>query len=196
MAHQEPFDQLTGPLQVYVAAHGTAEPSIDSTPSGSWVELAETDGEQAIQHMGRLTYFRDNAHQGPRKAVRPEEDVVFTFTLVSLTLEHYARVLDDVSDMVEDTSGDPDIKKIPMERGFEPNEYALLFRGEAASPYGAWPGQYYIPLAVFDDEPQPTFGKDGRPALECEVHALADTDQSAGYELGWLTVQSAATGAS
>jgi len=69
----------------------------------------------------------------------------------------------------------------------------LIFRGEAASPYGAWPGMYVLPRGVFDGEPQPTFAKDGRPALECEFHVLEDTDQDAGDEMGWLVVQSAAT---
>jgi len=192
MAHSAPFDQLTGPLQVYVAPVGSTVPDIDAAPASPWVELAETDGEQSMQHSGALTYFRDNAHQGPRKAVRPEEDVVVAFTLVSLTLEHYARILDAVGDVVEDAVSDPNTKTLPLERGFVPTEYALLFRGAATSPYGIWPGMYVIPRGVFDGEPQPTFAKDDRPAVECEFHALVDADQSAGDELGWMVVQSAA----
>lgn len=190
MAHSLPFDQLTGPLQVYVAPVGSTVPDIDTTPASPWVELAETDGEQSIQHAGALIYFRDNAHQGPRMAVRPEEDVIMAFTLVSLTLEHYARILDQVGDVTTAGSG-VETKVLPLERGFVPTEYALLFRGIAASPYGIWPGMYVVPRGVFDGEPQPAFAKDGRPALECEFHALVNVTLSPEYELGWLIVESA-----
>jgi len=189
MAHSQPFDQLTGPLQVYIAPVDSTVPDIDAAPTSPWVELAETDGEQSLQHAGALAYFYDNAHQGPRKSVRPDEEVIATFTLVSLTLEHYARILDAVGDVVEDAVSDPNTKTLPLERGFTPSKYALLFRGAAASPYGAWPALYVIPRGVFDGEPQPTFATDGRPALECEFHALEDISQDEGDELGWLVVQ-------
>jgi len=112
MAHSEPFDQLTGPLQVYVAPVGSTVPDINSVPTAPWVELAETDGEQSIQHTGALTYFRDNMHQGPRKAVRPEEEVILRFTLVSLSLENYARILHQVGDVQTDGEANPETKQI------------------------------------------------------------------------------------
>jgi len=192
MAHSTPFDQLTGTLDVYVAPVGSTVPGVTETPASPWVYLGETDGEQSLQHAGALTYFRDNEHQGPRKAVRPEEDVVIVFTLVSLTLEKYARVLHDVANVETDTVANPDTKTMPLQRGFTPTEYALLFRGEALSPYGAWPGMYVIPRGVFDAEPQLTFAKDGRAGLECEFHALVDANQEEADELGWLVVQAAA----
>jgi hypothetical protein len=192
MAHSEPFDQLTGTLTVYIAAVGSTVPDVDETPTSPWVELGCTDGEQSLQHAGALTYFRDNCHQGPVKAVRPEEDVIVTFTLVGLTLENYAMVLHEIDLLDEDPLADPETSAIPLLRGFVPTEYALLFRGEALSPYGAWPGMYVIPRGVFDGEPQPTFAKDGRAGLETEFHALEDDEQDKGYSLGWLIVQAEA----
>ncbi len=188
MADMTPYDHLVGPLKVYLAPYGEAVPAINVAPAGNWVEIGETDGEQSIQHAGGLTYFYDNDHQGPVKATRPQEDPVVKFTVVGLTLEHYARVLDRVADVVT-VAGPPATKTLPIKRGATPNVYAMLFRGSALSPYGALPGMYVIPLGVFDGEPEPTFAKDGRAALECEFHALEDDNQSDASRLGWLVVQ-------
>jgi hypothetical protein len=185
MAHSEPFEQLTGTLTVYIAAVGTEIPPVYETPDEDWLELGCTDGEQSVQHAGSLTYFYDNCHQGPVKAVRPEEDTVLAFSLVGLTLENYASILHAAANV--DTS-DPAVETLGLERGFVPGPYALLFRGEALSPYGAWPGQYVIPRGVFDGEPQPTFAKDGRVALETEFRALEDKSQQSAERFGWLGV--------
>lgn len=189
MASMEPYGQLVGPLTIYVGPVGETVPDVDDTPAGNWVELGATDGEQSLQHGGALTFFYDNDHQGPVKATRPQEDVVVAFTLVNLTLEHYARILDQASDVASD-AGPPATKTLPIKRGSVPNEYAMLFRGEVLSPYGAYPGMYVVPRGVFDGEPQPTFAKDDRAALECEFKALEDDDQADDADkLGWLVVQ-------
>jgi len=190
MANTKPFERLTGTLSVYLAPVGEAEPVVNVSPAGNWILVGATDGEQSQQNAGTLTYFHDNDHQGPVKAVRPEEDVIFRFGLVGLTLEHYARVLDDVANVVS-AGGPPATKTMPLKRGAVPNEYSLLFKGAAASPYGAFPGQYWVPRGVFDGEPQPTFAKDGSPMLECEFHALEDDTQSDIERLGHLKVQTA-----
>ena len=189
MAHSEPFEQLTGTLTVYIAAVGTTIPDVDETPGADWTEIGCTDGEQSVQNAGALEYFYDNCHQGPVKAVRPEEDVIIAFTLVGLTLENYASVISDVANVITNTTPNPDERSLPLKRRFVPGPYALLFRGEALSPYGALPGMYVIPRGVFDGEPQPTFAKDGRVGLEIEFRALEDTTQATGDELGWLVVE-------
>jgi len=188
MASSIPFEQLTGPLVVWLAPVGEAVPVVNVTPAGNWYQLGPTDGEHSIQHVGRLTYFRDNDSRGPVKAVRPDEDVIIRFNLVALTLEDYARVLDDAANIVS-AGGPPATKKLPHIRGATPNEYAVLFKGDALSPYGNFPGQYVLPRAVFDDEPQPTYGRDQRAMLACEVHALVDQVVAAADKLGFLIVQ-------
>lgn len=191
MAFIEPFDQLLGALTIYIAPVGTSIPAVNTTPSGDWVELGATDGEQSLQHSGKLTHYRDNDHQGPVKGTRPEEDIVAAFTLVSLTLEHQGRILDQASDVVED-SGPPATKTLPLKRGPVPNEYAMLLKGEALSPYGALPGMYVLPRGVFDNEPQLTFGKDNRAEVECEFTVWEDDDQADDADkMGWLVVQTA-----
>lgn len=188
MAHSKPFEQLTGTLTVYIADVGTAIPGADETPGVDWTELGCTDGEQSVQHAGALEYFYDNCHQGPVKAVRPEEDTILAFTLVGLTLEKYGSVISSADNVDTNTTPNPDVKTLPLKRGFTNQAYALIFRGEALSPYGVWPGQYVIPRGVFDGEPQPTFAKDGRVGLEIEFRALEDPDQAKEDKLGWLEV--------
>ncbi len=191
MASIAPFDQLDGlAVTIYLAPVGEAVPAVNAAPAGNWIEFGETDGEQSLQHKGALTYFRTNKYQGPRKAVRPVEDVVFTATIVSLTLENYARILDRVADVVA-AGGPPAIKTMPLERGRFPNQYAMLIKGEIMSPYGAFPAMYVVPIVVLDGEPTATIARDGRVGLEIQATAIVDTTQTAGKQLGWMVAQTA-----
>jgi len=185
MSSTLPFNQLTGTLKVYIAPYGEAIPAIASTPSGNWVELGPTDGEQVAEMKGALTFFRDNDNQGPVKAVRPEEDFMITFTVVGLSMASLARIWSNIANLTTVSN----VQTLRVERGALPTEYALIFRGETVSPAGAYPAQFVLPRSVFDGEPAMTFAKDGRPGVECVVTAIVDPAQSAGLRLGWLTAQ-------
>lgn len=185
MSSQQPFNQLTGVLQVYLAPYGTAVPAVTGAPSGSWVLLGPTDGEQVAEHKGALTFFRDNDNQGPVKSVRPEEDFTITYTVVGLSMTNLAKIWSAAANLTTNSN----VQTLGLERGFLPTEYALIFRGETVSPAGAYPAQYVLPRCVFDGEPQATFAKDGRPGLECIVTALVDPAQSTGLKMGWLVAQ-------
>lgn len=198
MADQTPYAQLTGTWQFWVAAAGTTMTALDASPSGSWTALGATDGDQNYSWVGALTALMDNHATGPRKHIRPEEGFTIGMTLVNLTLESLASVLSMASSTVAGgTSGALTTKEIPLRRGFVPNRFALLARGGALvasntmSPYGAWPGQFYIPQGVFDGEPTEAFSKGGRPGVAAVFTAEYDDTQSAGYEFGQLIVQSA-----
>jgi len=198
MADQSPYAQLTGTWQFWVAASGTTMTALDASPSGSWTAVGKTDGDQSYSWVGALTAFLDNHATGPRKHTRPEEGFTVTMTLVDLTLESLATTLSMASGAVAaGTSGALTTKSLPLRRGFVPNRFALLARGGALvasntmSPYGAWPGQIYIPQGVFNGEPVATFSKGGRPGIETIFTAEYDDTQSAGYEFGRLIVQSA-----
>jgi hypothetical protein len=191
MTNVAPFSQLIGALKVYVANVGATVPDVDEAPGVGWTLLGPTDGGQQLAHMGALTYFRDDDHQGPVKAVRPEEDVRLNMTVVGLTLENYARILHNAAN-VTSTVGPPAIKTMPLKRGASPTTYAMLLRGETMSPYGNFPGQYVIPKGVFDGEPEPSFTKDSRAALSVEFRALEDDTQAdLDNSLGYLVVQTA-----
>lgn len=195
MATNTPYGHLVGTPTIYVApltaGVAEAEPDVDTTPAGNWVELGETDGDISIQRVGALTYFSDNDHTGPRKAVRPEEGLTVSATLVNLTLEQRAYALSLAQSSVTTDAGPPAIKQLPNKRGYYPTVYSLLVVGSVHSPYGALPAQYYVPMVVFDGEPTETYAKDGRPGLEFAATALEDTAQSSGDEFGHLTAQTA-----
>jgi hypothetical protein len=189
MASMAPYSQLTGVLKVYLAAYGETEPNVNATPGANWIEVGPTDGEQSIEETGPLTYFYDNNHISAVKATRPQEDHMYHFTLVGLTLEQVARIKAAAASVVSTTMNGATVKRLPTKRGYTPTTYALLFKGDADSPYGVLPGQRYVPYGVFEGEATYTRAKDGRPGIETTFHALEDDAQAAGSELGWDTVQ-------
>jgi hypothetical protein len=190
MSTNTPFARLISTWTIYLAPAGEAKPVVSATPAGNWVVLGPTDGEQSVQNMGKLAFLRDNDHQGPVKSVRGDEDVKARFNLVGLTQENYAKILHDASNVAAD-AGPPASKAIPFKRGNEPTEYALLMKGALDSPYGAFPGQIYIPRCVDDSEPQMVRSRSGSPALACEFVALEDDTEASGDEMGVWEVQTA-----
>lgn len=187
MSCMEPFAQITGVAKIYIAPKGEVPPAITAAPGGNWVALGETEGDQTIEYAGALTLFRTNERSGPVKAVRPEEDVMVSFTLVETTLEHYAYVLSRISAVI--TSGTPAQRRLAHKRGFCPVEYALLLWGATDSPYGLYPAYTYLPRVVSAAEPSLTRTKDGRRAIEAMYQALEDAEQAEGDELGWSVAQ-------
>jgi hypothetical protein len=187
MAAQTPYAEIVGPAEVWVALYGTAKPAVNVTPGAGWLRLGATTGEQKIQHKGSNTYYRDDDHQGPTKADRPEEDVIAMFTLKDITHQRLATILHAASNIATSTS--PAISRVPNKRGETLTEYALIVKGRAHSPFGNYPAMNYIPRGVFDGEPEETHGKGKRWELECEFHALEDDAQIPGYELGWGEAQ-------
>jgi hypothetical protein len=187
----EPYAQITGTAKLYLAPVREPPPNISAgAPSGNWVYLGETEGDQSIQFAGALTFFRTNERGGPVKAVRPEEDVIISFTLVETTLENIARALHRAS--LVTTATNPEQRRMPFKRGLCPSEYALLMWGEADSPYGLYPGYNYLPRCVSASEPTITRSRTGRAAIECVFQALEDPQQADGDALGWAVVQTGA----
>ncbi len=187
MATTTPFSQLTGALQIYLAPKIEAEPAVNATPAGNWVLIGATDGDQKVKHAGAVTWFRDNDHTAPVKGVRPEEDITFSFMIVGLTLENYSKMISSLGNLT--TAAGPNSTKMPLKRDQTLSEYSLLIKGASASPYGNFPGQYYVPRCVQAGEPEPTFGKGNRPGLAVEFHPLEDDTQSVNDKLGWFRVQ-------
>jgi hypothetical protein len=190
MAANTPFEQLTGALKIHIAPYGEAIPEVQAAPTGNWTELGATDGDQKLKHGNKITWFRDNDHQGLVKGIRTEEEITISATLVDLTLEKYARIISSVGSVVETINASSVTQRtLPMKRGPNLTEYAVLFRGDTISPYGVFPGMYVFPKAVVSSEPTPTFGKDKRAALDFDMTVLEDDAQSLGDEMGWLIVQ-------
>ncbi len=191
MSASDPFARIVGSAALWVAPVGESAPDVNAAPSGNWTLLGPTDGDQTVSHEGALELLYDNDHQGPVKATRPQEGKLFTFSLVGLTLEHYARVLSALSNIV-DAGGSPAVRTIGLKRGFIPTEYALLFKGASHSPYGDFPAMYVVPRGVFGAEPEVTYTKEGgnSAALDCEFVALEDDDTALAINrLGYLIAQ-------
>ena len=190
MPNVAPFDRLIGPLTVYIAPDGETEPAVNTAPAGNWSVFGPTDGGQTLSYEGSIEYLRDDDHTGAVKGVRPEDDIILTTVIVGLTLENIAQILHDVANVTTD-AGPPAIKTTPLKRDYNPPAYAMLLRGEAHSPYGDFPAQFYLPRGYFDGEPEVAFTKDEGAGIEIEFHVIADDTQAAGDEFGWMTAQTA-----
>lgn len=200
MASLTPYARLVGTWVFYVAAASTAAPNLDASPSGSWTQLGNTDGDQNLQWSGALTALRDNHTTGPRKHILAEQGFNVGATIVHLTLENLAYALGmQQADVVSTTSGALTVKKLGLIRNYTPQRFAILARGGAVdsgasnvmSAYGAWPAQLWVPAGVFSSEPTLAFSKSGSPGVAFQFVAEYDDTQSAGEEFGWLMMRSA-----
>jgi len=197
MASQTPYAQLTGVWKLWLAPASTAIPALDASVSGSWTEFGDTDGDQTWGVNGGLTAHYNNDHIGPVKYVRGEAGFSFAATVVTLTLEMWARALGVASSQVTTTtSGALNVKKLPLIRPHTPERFALLARGGATptdnhmSAYGAWPAQVWVPIVNVDGDAVVTFSKTGQPGIPTTFRAVVDTTQSSGEEFGYLMMQS------
>ncbi|MCQ4575418.1 MAG: hypothetical protein NOU37_09270 [Candidatus Brocadiales bacterium] len=180
----KPYEIIAAPFEVYVAPVGEAVPLIDATPAANWVKLG-TSGDRNMSEDGvTVTHeqtietdsFRTLGSTGPVKAVRTKEDLRISFTLLDLTLEEYARILN--GNTVSETTpsaGVAGFKEVDLYRGLSVTEYALVIRG--AGPYGdGWDMQYEIPKAVLTSSPTTVFQKGAPAGLEFEFIAIEDSD--------------------
>lgn len=169
------YNILTGVGSLYIAPVGTAFPDCDDTPSSSWYDLGETRGGVKVTRSQKINTSRTDQRTGPVKAKRSEEDMSVETKLVEATLEKLAKFL-GVS--VTDTaagSGTIGTRSIPLYRGSEVDEYAVLFRGN--SPYGPWNAQYQLPRAYFDGDITEEHTKDGEGVeYGLTLKALEDLD--------------------
>ncbi len=169
-----PFEVLIGPLEVYIAAVGTAFPAVTaSVPAGTWVKMGINDMEEAgivVTHKQTVNEWRGVGGTGPRKVGRTQESLDIEFTLVDLTLEKYMLALGQT---IINVPGPPGTKDIPLYMGTAVATYALLARG--ISPYAdGYLAQYQVPVVYQSDSPAPAFAK-GKPAgLKLKFTALED----------------------
>lgn len=170
-----PFEIVAAPLTVYLAPVATAFPLLDVAPSGSWTKLG-TSGDKNYEEEGvkathdqKIEVFRSAGGTGPRKAWRTEEDFLLEFTLVDLTPEQYAKVLNDAT--VTTVAGPPATKKFNIQQGLVVAQFALLARGKSTVD-DTKSAQYEVSLAIQAGNPEPAFNK-GKPAgLACQFQAL------------------------
>lgn len=172
-----PMEVIAAPLTVYVADYGTGAPADASvTPDASWFKLGTTGNKNysdkgvVVTHDQTIVTWKPAGSTGARKAWRTEEFVTVEVELVDLTIEQYAKTLNDAT---VTTSGNH--KSIQLQQGATVTVFALLARG--LSPFSdSLNAQYYCPMVFQADNPAPAYAAAGVPAmLACKWQTLEDS---------------------
>lgn len=184
-----PYEIVAAPLTLYLAAVGTAFPAVNAAPAGTWTKLGTSgdknyEGGVTVTHEQTTTTFTPGGGTAPRKAWRTEEALRIAVTLVDLSPEQYAKILNDVA--VTTTAGPPATKDFNLLQGLDVARFALLARGK--SPVlDTVNAQYQVPIVIQSGNPEPVYQK-GEPAgLAIEFMALED----AALGFGKLMIQTA-----
>lgn len=184
----EPYSMVVGGADIYLAPVGESYPDVDAAPSGNW-ELLGSSGKKdysedgiTINHEQTLNQFRSLGSTGPRKVSRSEENLTVTGVLEDLTLEQYAKILNDVSVSTGTTSGSgADTKEITTRQGVDVSVFALLIR--IPNAYGnGWLAQAEIPRVYQSDNPSPVYSKDEKAGLSFTFTALEDENAATDAE--------------
>ena len=186
---------------IYLAPISETYPEIQATPGGNWALLGSGGdvnlGEDGItvSHEQTLNQKRTLGSTGPVKVSRSEENLMIAGVLEDLSLEEYAKILNDVT--VTDVAADADTggyRHIPMRQGHDVSTFALLIRGTNASPYGeSYNLQYEVPVVYQSANPAPVFQKEDSANLEFEFTALEDENAATDAErFGRVVAQDAA----
>ncbi len=169
-----PYEIIAGPAKVYLAPVGTAFPAVSDAEAAfnaAWIRLGQTDGGVKVMHAQTIVPLRTDQVTAPVKAVRSEEDLEVSFSIVELTLENYATVLNQGVAGPTDNGGDVTINSYRGGSGIE--TFALLVRGDQLSPYGAYNLQYEVPSVYQSAAPEVDFTKDAKALLACTFTAIA-----------------------
>lgn len=192
-----PYELIVAPFSVYVGPLGEAFTIIETTPAGNWVLLG-TNGTENMDEAGVTVSHQQTVDQHhvygvtpPVKATRSQSQITISFTLLDLTLEEYARILDDGTVTTTGQGGGAaGFKDVNLGLGLDVSEKAYLIRGTGASPEGTgWNMQYEIPRAYVSGSPSVVFTKNAPAGLEFELTQLYDTGEAAGEEMGRILVQ-------
>jgi len=179
-----PFEIMAVPFDVYLAPAATAEPDIDTDPPGApWALLGERGADEydeggiTATHEQDVNLYRGLRGTGPIKAFRTSEGLMFGFTLNDLTLESYAKILNDATV----TDGGTD-RSIPIHQGPQVATFALYAKS-ADGPYadGA-PMTYYVPKVFQSGSPAVVHRKGVPAGLALVFTALEDLDAASEEE--------------
>lgn len=194
----QPYEIIISPADVYLAPSGSTFPDVDTPPTGTW-KLLGTAGKKnysedgvTVTHEQTLEPHRTAGSTGPVKVARTEEGLTFEGVLEDLSLEEYAKVLNDVTVAdVAAASGTPGYRSIPLRQGLDVAEFAMLVR--FPSPYGdGFTAQYQVPRVYQAANPAPAFNKSGAAGLAFSFTALEDPDATVDEErFGKLVAQDA-----
>ncbi len=174
MGNTQPYEILTGVGTLYKAPVGTAFPALTATPAAPWVSLGETDGGVKVTPDQTTKTFSTDQRTGVVKVIRSDETLTVETNLKHSTLENISLLM---GPSVTDTpagAGTIGTREVPLHRGAEVAEWALLFRHEYGSPYGDYPAQFELPRGFFDGPAGQEFKKDGEVLIPVKFVALED----------------------
>jgi len=180
---------LVGSGEIFVAPVGETFPAVNAVPAGTWLSLGEIDGGVTVNHEQKLDEHYVDSETAPVKVTRSQEGVTLTCNLADATLENLARLLNNQT--VIPAVGPPATRKIGMYRGFQVQEFSVLFR--ANSPYGPYPAQFELPRGYVGGNFGRSFVKDTKTLTPVEFHVMVDDNAITDAEkFGRLVAQSSA----
>lgn len=189
----EPYQVIVTGATIWLAPVGESFPDVDATPGGNWAKLGTNGIDEysedgiTVTHTQTLNEFRSLGRTGPAKVTRSEEGLSFEGVLEDLTLEEYAKVLNDVT-----VSSGSNFKEVDLRQGLAVSTFAFLMR-IPASAYGDFESQYQIPRVYQGANPAPAFTKDGKAGLAFSFMALEDLNAATESErFGQLVMQESA----
>ena len=188
----KPFEVIAGPADVWTAPEGEAFTAINVTPpAGLWASLGRTEGGVSVQHNQNINLLRVDQTIFPVKAIRTEIGVTVTMSLAEITLETYAKTLND--NTVNTTGVE---RNFAMAAGVDVARFAMLIRGP--SPYGEasqvtdWFLQYQLPVVIQGGSPSVSFTRDDKAVLDTEWMALEDPDAAEVDKFGKIVARESA----
>jgi hypothetical protein len=163
----EPFEILATPFDVYVGVEGETRPDLADDPAASgsgWTLLGIRGADEydeagiTVTHEQNVELYRGLRGTGPIKAFRTSEGLTIGFTLNDVTLESYAKAINDAT--VDSAGG---VSTSNLHQGPDVATFALLARSPNG-PYGdGAPCQYWVPK-VFQSGSPAVVHKKGTPA--------------------------------
>jgi len=192
LSNWAPFEILAGPADVYVGEFEATFPTLAETPKEEeFTYIGQTEGGVTVKHTQTITPLTSDQHTGHVKALRTEEGLEVSFSVVELTLENYSAVLNSTTITAEAAPGEGKYpnKSLAFHQGIHVDLRTLLIRGR--SPYGNWPAQYQVPIVYQNESPEVAFVKDDKSVLACVWMALEDTSAESGEEFGTLVAATA-----
>jgi hypothetical protein len=186
----EAYAEVIGtPYSTWLAPVGTDAPAIDTDEADfdpAWVELGTNgimnQGSDGVTvNLGRTTQdFTPAGGTLPVKSWTTDEKLTVAFSLVDVSVEQFAAVMDDAAvTTISAASGAAGQKRISLVRGIAVKYYALLVRG--ISPYDDGTGlsaQYEFTRVYQSGSQAPKYLK-GTPAeLACEFTICGDINDN------------------
>jgi len=167
-----PYELLTGVGTIYIAPSGSTMPVLTAAPTAPWVSCGETDDGVKVRKTQNIETFSSDQRTGKKKVIRTEEGMEVEANLQEGTLENLVTMVNGTVVTTAAGAGVIGKKALKMHAGAEVTEYALLFRGK--SPYGNFPGQYYVPRGFMDDDVEQEYKKDEVTLIPLKFIALED----------------------